>query len=90
MPAPATREQFLDLVRQSALLAPECLERRQRELANPLPEEPRETAASLVREGLLTSFQAQRLLWGQFRGFRIGNYTVLDQIGSGGGWARLS
>jgi serine/threonine protein kinase len=72
------------LVRQSALLPDDVLTKRIANAAPPLPDEPREVAAVFVREGLVTTFQAQRLLWGQFRGFMLGNYKVLDQIGSGG------
>jgi tRNA A-37 threonylcarbamoyl transferase component Bud32 len=84
MPAPTTREQFLDLVRQSGLLAADELAQRVNDPAAPLPDGPREVAELFIREKLLTNFQAQRLLWGQFRGFLLGNYRVLDQIGAGG------
>ena len=40
-------------------------------------------ADSLVAKGLLTKFQARELLAGRTR-FRLGHYTVLDEIGRGG------
>jgi serine/threonine protein kinase len=40
-------------------------------------------ADSLVARGLLTKFQARELLAGRTR-FRLGHYTVLDEIGRGG------
>jgi serine/threonine protein kinase len=41
-------------------------------------------AGILVRGRLLTPFQAEFLLQGKWRGFLIGRYTVLEQIGAGG------
>src|SRR5262249_57158739 len=34
--------------------------------------------------GLLTQFQASQLLTGRHRGFRIGQYKILDRLGRGG------
>ena len=41
-------------------------------------------AKELVGRGLLTRFQAERILGGQTQGFRIGPYVVTDKIGRGG------
>jgi tRNA A-37 threonylcarbamoyl transferase component Bud32 len=38
----------------------------------------------LVKEGLLTSFQAGQLLQGRWRGFYLGKYKVLEPLGVGG------
>lgn len=40
-------------------------------------------ADRLVQQGLLTSFQVREMLAGRRR-FRLGQYTVLDEIGKGG------
>ncbi|MBY0456274.1 MAG: serine/threonine protein kinase, partial [Gemmataceae bacterium] len=40
-------------------------------------------AANLVAAGLLTRFQADRLLAGRTDGFQLGQYVILDQIGRG-------
>jgi len=46
---------------------------------------PREMADGLIRAGLLTNFQADKLLSGRWRGFLIsGKYRLLDRLGSGG------
>jgi serine/threonine protein kinase len=46
---------------------------------------PREWADALIRAGMLTSFQAEKLLTGRWRGFLIsGKYRLLDRLGSGG------
>jgi serine/threonine protein kinase len=49
------------------------------------PKTPKECAAALVKEGLLTAFQARLLLAGKWRNFFLGGkYKVLDHLGTGG------
>jgi len=53
----------------------------------PPDQQPREGAALgrlLIDAGKLTRFQASALLQGQTRGLVLGNYVLLDRIGSGG------
>src|SRR5947209_6621631 len=46
---------------------------------------PAQLADTLIRDGLLTRFQAEQLLAGKQRSFLIGGkYKVLDRIGTGG------
>src|SRR5262249_40409345 len=86
MNAPATVDEFLDLVRKSGVVderrLPAYLE--QERPASPLPGEPKKLAECLVRDGLLTHFQAEQFLQGKWRRFNIGNYKVLERIGAGG------
>ncbi len=44
----------------------------------------RHCAAHLVDRGLLTQWQARKLLEGRHRGFYLGRYKLLDHLGSGG------
>jgi serine/threonine protein kinase len=87
MPAPTTIAEFLDLGYRSGLL--------DRQLLAPIlqawqsggvtHQTPRALADSLIRQDILTHFQAERLLLGRWRGFVIsGKYLLLDKIGSGG------
>ena len=41
-------------------------------------------AGSMVKDGLLTYFQAEQFLLGKSRGFHIGKYKLLERIGFGG------
>jgi serine/threonine-protein kinase len=45
--------------------------------------EPPAMAEYLVGEGVLTSFQAERLLQGKTQGFVLGPFTLMDALGSG-------
>jgi serine/threonine protein kinase len=87
MQVPATADQFLDLARKSGLLEPQHLESylEGRRAVGDSPAAPKALAAAMVRDGLLTRFQAAHLLQGKWRNFILsGKYKVLGPLGSGG------
>lgn len=80
-------KEFLALVERSGVAESDELRRFIASLANQSQQLPtgKELAEELIRQGILTPFQAQQLLQGKWRGFRIGGkYVVLELIGSGG------
>lgn len=83
MPAPTSSAELIDLVRKSGLYEGDAFDNRLGDLPR-LPEQPTSTATLLVKHGLITRFQAKLLLLGKYRGFRIGPYTIQEQIGQGG------
>jgi serine/threonine protein kinase len=86
MPAPATTDEFLDLVRRSGVADEARLDAHLKRLAEQsgVPDDPSKLAGVLVRDGLLTYFQADQLLQGKWKRFSIGKYKVLERIGTGG------
>src|SRR5262245_37431013 len=86
MPAPSTTPQFLELVQKSGLVDDNQFQGYVAPLqAAGLPETPVQMAEAMVRDGLLTHFQAQQLLQGKARGFTINNkYKLLEHLGAGG------
>src|SRR5262245_49866828 len=87
MPAPSSATEFLDLVRRSQLLPDAKLDEvaTRHRLAGTLPSAIDPIASLLVREGLLTFFQAEQLKLGRYKRFTIGSkYRLLELIGAGG------
>lgn len=81
MAGPRTSAEFLDLLRKSGLASRDKLAAISR---NQTLTTAQGCAASLVRQGELTPFQAECLSEGFFRGFLIDRYKVLDILGGGG------
>lgn len=86
MPSPQTVNEFLDLTQRSNLVDQGRLSAYIESLraSSSLPPEPVATAELLVRDGLLTRFQAEQLLQGKWKRFTIGKYKVLERLGAGG------
>jgi serine/threonine protein kinase len=86
MPAPTTVAEFVELVRKSGVIDEKRLDAHLEKLraASALPAEPGKLAGVLVRDGVLTHFQATQFMQGKWRRFTIGKYKVLEQLGSGG------
>src|SRR5579862_1198254 len=87
MPIPTTIEAFLELGVRSGLLDKTVVEACCAQIAQSgePAEQPQRLAAALIRAGMLTSFQAEKLLAGRWRGFLIsGKYRLLERLGAGG------
>src|SRR5229473_4058603 len=86
MPAPTSTQELIDLAKKSGVVEEKRLEAVLAKLraSNAFPTEPGKLAGVLVRDGVLTHFQAEQFLQGKWRRFNIGNYKVLERIGAGG------
>src|SRR4051812_10855718 len=86
MPAPATVEELLKLIRKSGMIEEPRLDAylERLRLMGPPPVDVRKLAGSMVKDGLLTYFQAEQFMLGKWRGFTIGKYKLLERIGFGG------
>jgi serine/threonine protein kinase len=87
MPAPSTIDGFLELGFKSGLLERETLESVQSNWSRTgvQPQSPKELADALIKEGVLTHFQAEKLIAGRWRGFLIADkYRLLERLGAGG------
>jgi serine/threonine protein kinase len=86
MGVPTTIAEFLALARHSGVVdvaaLDACIERHR--AADSLPERPKSLARLLIRDGLLTFFQAEQFLLGKNRGFILGKYLVIERLGIGG------
>ncbi|WP_231933192.1 serine/threonine-protein kinase [Botrimarina mediterranea] len=80
-------EKLIDLVKRSDLVTPKKLDaflEKSAQEPGGIPVEQEKVADMLVADGLLTRWQADKLLAGKHRGFRLGKYKLLGQIGKGG------
>jgi len=79
--APTSAAELIELLRKSGVASSQKLAQA---TAMSLPDEPQKAAATLVTSGIITRFQAQQLLAGRHKGFRLGSYAILDLLGRGG------
>lgn len=89
MDAPLVAESFLVLLKKSGLLPVGDIDaayERFNLTGGDLQVEysAKDLARAFVNDGLITRFQAERLLEGRFRGFFIDRYKVLEILGAGG------
>src|SRR5262245_61196280 len=84
MGTPLVADPFVTLLKKSGLLPPADIASAVQRFD--LGDEPvaKDVARAFVRDGLLTRFQAERLLEGRYRGFFIDHYKVLEILGAGG------
>jgi serine/threonine protein kinase len=76
-------QEFLDSLKESMLLSPEETERAVAPLLGGALDG-LSLGRALVNAGLLTSYQMEAVRSRKFAELRIGNYEVLDRLGSGG------
>jgi serine/threonine protein kinase len=86
MAATLTTEQFLDGLRKSKLVDGKRLDAFVESASASMPDNPRELAQQLVRQGLLTPWQVNQLLAGKWKGFLLAGekYKLMDRLGAGG------
>ncbi len=79
-----TINSFLELLERSKLLSAAQIKKAINHFDLGKYKTPREVAARLVKERVITPFQADRLLEGRYRGFIIDRYRVREILGVGG------
>src|SRR6266566_4099870 len=76
-----SRQELIEILKESKLLSGEELERLESTDPN---SDSQALAKALVSEGLLTSFQMEAVLNRRHEKLKIGNYDVIDKLGTGG------
>jgi serine/threonine protein kinase len=83
-----TTNKLLDLVRRSGLVdeakLTSFLDKTAATHGEAVLEDQNRLAEIMIEDGLVTRWQADKLLAGKHRGFRLGKYKLLGQIGKGG------
>jgi len=78
-----TLQEMVRTLKEHHLLSPEGLARARELHDESAHRRPRDFAAALVAEGLLTRFQADHLLRGDGARLRLSRYTLVDELGTG-------
>jgi serine/threonine protein kinase len=86
MPPPAHVPDLLDRIRRSGIVPIDRLDGFLVGLHSVRldPATPAEMLEQLIAAGLITRFHADKLAAGKYKGFQLGSYLILDQIGTGG------
>jgi eukaryotic-like serine/threonine-protein kinase len=86
MSVPTSVEELLQLIRKSGMIEENKLSgyMQRRQFTRGLPADVREFTDEMIRDGVMTSFQAEQFLLGKWRGFTIGKYKLLERVGVGG------
>jgi serine/threonine protein kinase len=84
MQSPVAAQDFFDLIAKSGLLTAAQVRKVQDRLQLDESASAEETARRMVKEKLLTPFQAERLLEGRYRGLVIDRYRIRELLGFGG------
>ena len=87
MPAPVSNDELADVILKSGVIEEPKLRAYIKKLsdsADGLPTDPNKMGGLMVRDGILTYFQAEQLLQGKWKRFTIGKYKVLERLGVGG------
>ncbi|MFN0054195.1 MAG: protein kinase domain-containing protein [Planctomycetales bacterium] len=79
---PVSLEQFVRQLEDSGIIAGDVLSDFLPPTSQPIDAE--DLARQLIRKNLLTKFQAKEIYRGRGKSLTLGNYVLMDQIGSGG------
>jgi serine/threonine protein kinase len=86
MPPPAHVPELLNRIRRSGIVPADRLDGFLVGLQSGGidPASPVDMLDRLIAAGLITQFHADKLAAGKYKGFQLGSYLILDQIGTGG------
>ncbi len=86
MPAPTTIPDLLDRLRRSGLVPIDRIDGFLAGLqaSGHPPATQVDLLNRMVEAGMITRFHAERLAAGKYKGFQLGSYLILDQLGAGG------
>jgi len=84
MANPQTGAEFVALLEKSQLLRSDVLDKIRPQISKHNASDPKRLAKTLIKNQLISEYQARQLLAGRYKGFYVGKYKILAVIGAGG------
>ena len=84
MAAPANGQEFFELLEKSQLLDAELISKLRPQMAQHQKTEAKRLATTLLKNQLITEYQAKQMLAGKYKGFYLARYKILELLGAGG------
>ncbi len=80
----ATSQEFVALLERSQLLDAELIGKLKPQLEKHAQTEPKRVATTLLKNQIITEYQAKQLLVGKYKGFYLARYKLMELLGMGG------
>ena len=84
MAAPANGQEFFELLEKSQLLDAEVIAKLRPQMQPHGQTEAKRLATTLLKNQLITEYQAKQMLAGKYKGFYLARYKILELLGAGG------
>ena len=84
MAAPANGQEFFELLERSQLLDAEVIAKLRPQMQPHGQTEAKRLATTLLKNQLITEYQAKQMLAGKYKGFYLARYKILELLGAGG------
>lgn len=84
MAAPANGLEFFELLEKSQILDAELISKLRPQMEKHQQTEPKRLATTLLKNQLITEYQAKQMLGGKYKGFYLARYKIMELLGVGG------
>jgi|GEM_PF-2968352 len=84
MAAPVNGREFFSLLEKSQLLDQEVINKLRPQMQKHQTTEPKRLATTLIKNQLISEYQARQILAGKYKGFYLARYKLLELLGAGG------
>lgn len=84
MPLISNGQEFFSLLEKSQILDEEYVAKLRPQMEKHKQTDPKKLAATLLKNQLITEYQAKQLVYGKYKGFYLARYKLMELLGAGG------